>query len=124
MSTYLSKASAVRKAKQVYGANWAEFASVGENQEGKWQVVQLPKKEIEVQPEPEAAAKKGESIRRVSAMSGACTLVWEIAGSMLAANPQARRKDIIQACVDRGVAYYTARTQYQKYMEALASSKI
>lgn len=53
-----------------------------------------------------------------SAMSGACSLVWDIAGSMLAANPDVKRKEILLACVERGIAFYTARTQYQKYREA------
>ena len=37
--------------------------------------------------------------------------VWEIADKMWGA----RRKDIIAACVEAGIAYNTARTQYQAY---------
>jgi hypothetical protein len=68
---------------------------------------------VKVAPKKEAKPKQDRS-----AMSGACALVWDIAGSMLAADPTTRRKDILQACVDRGIAFYTARTQYQKYREA------
>lgn len=53
-----------------------------------------------------------------SAISGPCRVVWDLAEVMAGA----RRKDIIQACVDAGIAYYTARTQYQKYTEALKGS--
>lgn len=34
------------------------------------------------------------------------------------ANPDARRKDAIQLAVDAGIAFYTARTQYQKWFKA------
>lgn len=44
-----------------------------------------------------------------------CKLVWQIASEMKGA----RRKDIIAACVAKGVAFYTARTQYQLYLAAL-----
>ncbi len=37
--------------------------------------------------------------------------VWEIADKMWGQ----RRKDIIAACVEAGIAYNTARTQYQAY---------
>lgn len=43
-----------------------------------------------------------------------CSVVWDIAIKM----DGARRKDVIQACVDAGVSYYTARTQYQQWYTA------
>jgi hypothetical protein len=45
-----------------------------------------------------------------------CKLVWHIADEMTAANPAVRRKDVLAACVARGVAFYTARTQYQQWL--------
>lgn len=39
------------------------------------------------------------------------------------ANPDARRKDAIQAAVDAGIAFYTARTQYQKWFKAKKTLK-
>lgn len=45
-----------------------------------------------------------------------CKLVWHIADEMTAANPAVRRKDVLVACVARGVAFYTARTQYQQWL--------
>ena len=42
--------------------------------------------------------------------------VWHIADEMSAANPQVRRKDVIAECVRRGIAFYTARTQYQQWL--------
>lgn len=43
-------------------------------------------------------------------------LVWEIAEQMTVANPKVRRKEIIEKCVASGIAYYTARTQYQVWL--------
>jgi hypothetical protein len=59
-------------------------------------------------------------LRGKSAIGSPCRIVWDIAGEM----EGARRKDIIQACVEAGVAYYTARTQYQKYREAMKNSAV
>ncbi len=42
--------------------------------------------------------------------------VWHIADEMVAANPQVRRKEVIEECVRRGIAFYTARTQYQQWL--------
>lgn len=42
-----------------------------------------------------------------------CKKVWHIADSM----PGAKRKDVLAACVKAGIAYYTARTQYQQWAQ-------
>ena len=55
-----------------------------------------------------------ENILRKSEMEGACGLVWDIASSM----PDAKRKDVIAECTKQGVAFYTARTQYQLWKQA------
>lgn len=47
-----------------------------------------------------------------------CKLTWDIAEKMIAENPAAKRKDIIESCVEAGVAFYTARTQYQQWFTA------
>lgn len=65
-----------------------------------------------IQREPSVAKAK------VSSVTKPTKLVWEIADDMRKANPDARRKDIIQACVDAGIAYNTARTQFQHYFKA------
>lgn len=54
------------------------------------------------------------NISRVSDIERPCDRVWAIADAMQGE----RRKDIIAACVDQGVAYYTARTQYQHWFTA------
>lgn len=63
-------------------------------------------------------AKEG-LVSRVSETAKPCNRVWEIADAMV----DCRRKDVIAACVDQGVAYYTARTQYQHWFTAQKNDK-
>jgi pyridoxine/pyridoxamine 5'-phosphate oxidase len=51
-----------------------------------------------------------------SKVENPCSLVWTIAEEM---GLEAKRKDVLAACEEAGVTFYTARTQYQKYKEAL-----
>jgi len=51
-----------------------------------------------------------------SAADRPCKLVWAIADEMFAVNPSTRRKEVLAECVNRGVAFYTARTQYQQWL--------
>lgn len=44
-----------------------------------------------------------------------CKEVWWIADEMKAKNPKIKRSEVIKECVARGIAYYTARTQYQQW---------
>ena len=63
-----------------------------------------------------------DELLRVSAMKGACALVWDIAEAMLKTDPKVKRGAILEACVGNGIAYYTARTQYQLYRQAALNS--
>lgn len=53
---------------------------------------------------------------RTSSVSNPCLAVWTKADEMFATNPWTRRKDVIAACVAMGIAFYTARTQYQQWL--------
>jgi hypothetical protein len=55
---------------------------------------------------------KVQAIVRESTVERPCKLVWHIADDMIGA----RRKDVLAECVRRGVAFYTARTQYQLWL--------
>ncbi|GAO01828.1 hypothetical protein [Anaeromyxobacter sp. PSR-1] len=44
--------------------------------------------------------------------------VWAMADEMRKANPQATRKEIVDECIRRGIAFYTARTQYQRWAKS------
>jgi hypothetical protein len=71
--------------------------------------------EIEAPTKAKKPAKVNEGPARIytnrSTVDGACAVVWQLADSM----PGAKRKEVIGAAVDAGVAFYTARTQYQKW---------
>jgi hypothetical protein len=42
---------------------------------------------------------------------------------MSAANPAVTRKQVIEECTKRGIAFYTARTQYQQWLTATRESE-
>lgn len=54
--------------------------------------------------------------QRVSTVLNPCLFVWNTADAMFAQNPHTRRKDVIAECVKSGIAFYTARTQYQQWL--------
>lgn len=99
------------------GRNEARTAKAEHNYTGKiakadeveFEVIKLPPVE-----QPKAAEAVKAEIVRLSTATRPCKLVWEIAENMTKQN--ARRKDIIAECVNQGVAYYTARTQYQLWL--------
>ena len=53
----------------------------------------------------------------ISTVARPTKMVWFIADEMQAKNPAVRRKDVIAECVARGIAFLTARTQYQQWFE-------
>ena len=55
--------------------------------------------------------------RNASTVESPVKRVWAIADSM----PEAKRKDVIAACVEEGIAFFTARTQYQKWKQNQAA---
>lgn len=61
-----------------------------------------------------AAANKPRGPRGHSTIDGPCFTVWATADNM----PEAKRGEVIRACQELGVAFYTARTQYQKWSKA------
>lgn len=68
--------------------------------------------------EAKAHTKKIECVHK-SDILNPCKLVWDMADEMKGQ----RRKDIIAACVEKGVAYNTARTQYQLWFTATKNSQ-
>lgn len=65
---------------------------------------------------PKAAPKRKIEVTNESTAERPCKLVWHIADEMKAANPEVKRKEVLAECVKRGVAFYTARTQYQQWL--------
>ena len=56
-------------------------------------------------------------ITHKSEIENPCKTVWGIATDMKAANPSVKRAAVLATCVARGIAYYTARTQYQAFLQ-------
>jgi hypothetical protein len=51
-----------------------------------------------------------------SLVAGPTKLVWQIAEKMTAENPAVTRKEVMAECVRIGIAFWTARTQYQQWI--------
>ena len=65
---------------------------------------------------PKASTTRG-PITHKSEIENPCKTVWGIATDMKAANPSVKRTAVLATCVARGIAYYTARTQYQAFLQ-------
>jgi predicted nucleic-acid-binding Zn-ribbon protein len=63
-----------------------------------------------------SAKKSRTPITHVSTIENPCKTVWGIAIDMKAANPLVKRGAVLAECVNQGIAYYTARTQYQAWL--------
>lgn len=73
-----------------------------------------PAIEAKVETKTKTKAKaEAKVIENRSRVEKPCRLVWDLADSM----PGARRKDVIAAAEAKGVAFYTARTQYQLWAQ-------
>lgn len=111
IKTYAAKSSVSRWAKKELGPDWKEQGTIESNEDGKFFFL----------PTPAQAEKdeKDDGLLHKSTVASPCQVVWDIAEQM----EGAKRKDILAACVEAGIAFYTARTQYQKYREAVKASK-
>lgn len=67
---------------------------------------------------PAVKKKRGGYINENSSIKGACHMVRAIAADMHDANPLVKKSEVINACRAEGIAYGTARTQYQKWLSA------
>lgn len=66
---------------------------------------------------------------RISTAAKPTKLVWAVADEMVAKAKAAgtaapKRKDVIDECVRRGIAYGTARTQYQHWFKCIADQAV
>jgi hypothetical protein len=147
MKTYAAKSSVKRAIVKTFGLEVFEAGSVHETTDGKFcfepavveanvyespvileKAVPAPTKKVKptvVKTETKTVQVKHvkdlTSDRRKSDIKNPCKIVWDIAEKMLANG--AKRKDIIAECENQGIAFYTARTQYQKYTSAMKASK-
>ncbi len=109
MKLYAVKSSAIRAAK---ASGLAQYEII--EQDGQFGFRPIEGEALEVQPETPAPVAKA---RNASTVESPVKRVWAIADSM----PDAKRKDVIAACVAEGIAFFTARTQYQKWKQNQAT---
>lgn len=102
MKTYANKSNARRAAKTEHGDNFEDLVTFRQDDNEQWYYTK--KRAVKVKPE----------IKRVSDIDNPCSAVWNIAESM----QDKTRKEVINHCVASGIAYYTARTQYQRWFQA------
>lgn len=145
MKTYQVKSSAVRAAKQA-GLVPNESAEIIQNEDGSWSFVdhrpvgtedllddEFPidgpeldaygeEKPFEEITEKEHRTHRGE-VGNKSSIDKPCSKVWDIAAAMYKVNPQVKRKEVLEACFNAGIAFYTTRTQYQEWFKASKNSK-
>lgn len=118
--SWASKSSAVRWAKKEYNGKAPDYGTVEKNEEGKWYFLPTPVIPETTKDEPIAAKKDKAPIVHKSTIGSPCRVVWDIAEEM----EGEKRKDVIAECVRKGIAFYTARTQYQKYREAVKAAMV
>lgn len=61
---------------------------------------------------------------RKSIIQSPTKTVWVIADALMESDPATRRKDIMNACLAQGIAFYTARTQIQQWFAARQASRL
>lgn len=66
------------------------------------------------QPKSHASLVKSGRFLKTSKVKNPVQVVWQLASDM----KDAKRKDVIDAAMKQGVAFYTARTQYQLWSAA------
>lgn len=74
-------------------------------------------------PTVKAAKKAPVEHTEESTVERPCKLTWAIADEMTKSNPEVKRKEVLEACVARGIAYNTARTQFQQWFQLNKSGK-
>ena len=92
-------------------ARQAELALEAELAAALWLETFIPYNPQLLLPAPKKVKKETKSLPRESVIGNPVKMVWEIADRMWGQ----RRKDIIEECVRQGIAYNTARTQYQAF---------
>lgn len=126
MKAYTTKSNALRAAKSAGftkeqveiveyegGYTWIEVVAAPAAVEAK------PVASIPVEVEKPAKVATTHEIKNESTTALPCKSVWAIADEMKGA----RRKDVIAACVEKGIAYNTARTQYQQWYQINSRAK-
>ncbi len=121
MKTYKAKSSVKRAIVKSFGTKVFEAGSVEEQANGEWMFIPAP--EVVETPKVEEEKNMVQVEINQSTIGKPCSQVWEIAIEMNEKAeeqglPAPARKAVIEACVDTGIAFNTARTQYQAWFKA------
>jgi hypothetical protein len=116
MKTFKAKSSVKRAVVKTIGLEAFNAGEVAKSKNGEWMF-------IPAAPAIEEIEKNIVSIEiNQSTIAKPCNLVWEIAIEMSGAVHESgiapKRSEVIAKCVEAGVAYNTARTQYQAWFKA------
>lgn len=124
MKLYAAKSSAIRAAKAA-GLEQYEiieqdgqfgFRPIEAEDSSEGEALEAMEQERDEAQNPDAPTPVVKT-RNASTVESPVKRVWAIADSM----PDAKRKDVIAACVEEGIAFFTARTQYQKWKQNQAT---
>lgn len=125
MSTYSSKSNARRAARKNTGGDDGSFEVY--QVEGGWtyREIDAGTSDMEAPENPDQREVNSDESGRLrkSLVERPTAMVWFIAEEMKQENPNVRRKDVIDECIKRGIAYYTARTQYQRWLETVKAAE-
>lgn len=101
VQTYTNAKNAKRAGDKKFGVDGYKIETTEDN---KFVIVQNKVKPTTIQGLPYV---------QFSTIERPCKRVWHIADSM----PKASRKEVLKACIDAGIAFYTSRTQYQLWLQ-------
>lgn len=79
---------------------------------------------VATEPVPPVKSERFPNRLKKSTITGPTKAVWDIADRLVAADPTTQRKHILKACIDAGIAFYTARTQIQQWFAAQQASRL
>lgn len=116
---------AVKKAQEAAMASRPAAANVAEVAKKAIEEVQAKRAAAALNPPADGAADGAQTPsgkrdrwperKKRSTIANPVQFVHELADAMISRDPTVRRKDVIEAAIDAGVAGYTARTQYQEW---------
>jgi hypothetical protein len=116
---YTNKSNAIRAARNTLKLKEHEY-TIEQNEQGFYIALEADKKQEAEKPAKEVKYDaqgrqiiQGHPWVRSSSVIKPTKQVWHIADEMVGAT----RKEVIAECIKRGIAFFTARTQYQLWLQ-------
>jgi len=74
-------------------------------------------------PKEEAKKVRGDNVKAAkSTVANPVRVVHQLVAELVKANPEVRRRDLVEAAIEAGCAYYTARTQVQVALKEMKAT--